>query len=65
MNLELNSIFKIIVLYLLSLVALYILIRVITKAVANSWFEVKLKKLKEVYYHGEKEEKEKEQSGEK
>ena len=45
--------------YIALIFGAYVFLRVCTKAVANSWYEVKLKKLKEIY-HGEKQRKEKE-----
>lgn len=43
--------------YIVLLLGAYIALRVWTKAIANSWYEVKLKFLKEVY-NGEKKEEE-------
>lgn len=51
---------------LAGIILLYVAARIITKAIAYSWYEVKLKMLKEVYKNGEeKEEKEKVKFGKK
>ena len=42
---------------LLVVFLLYVICRVCSKAIARSWFEVKIEKIKEVY-HGKKEKKE-------